>query len=97
GQGPGTRVWKGLDPEGNCLLLKTFSLADAPDWKALELFQREAQVLQQLEHPCLPRLLAYGTQDETSYLIYPFIAGESLQAKLDAGWRPDQAQVFGLI
>jgi serine/threonine protein kinase len=97
GQGPGTRVWKGLDADGQPLLLKTFSLADAPNWKAEELFAREAQVLQQLDHPCLPRLLAYGVEDQNSYLIYPFIEGESLQAKLEAGWRPDQAQVFDLI
>ncbi|MEZ0374415.1 MAG: serine/threonine protein kinase [Candidatus Sericytochromatia bacterium] len=96
-QGPGTRVWKGTDREGRHLLLKTFSLVDAPDWKAQELFTREAQVLQQLEHPLLPRLLAYGMDGEISYLIYPFIEGESLQAKLDAGWRPDQEQVFALI
>ncbi len=97
GQGPGTRVWKGMDADGQPLLLKTFSLADAPNWKAEELFAREAQVLQQLDHPCLPRLLAYGVEDQSSYLIYPFIEGESLQAKLEAGWRPEQTQVFDLI
>jgi serine/threonine protein kinase len=97
GQGPGTRVWKGMAADGQLLLLKTFSLADAPNWKAEELFAREAQVLQQLDHPCLPRLLAYGVEDQNSYLIYPFIEGESLQAKLEAGWRPDQAQVLDLI
>lgn len=97
GQGPGTRVWKGLDAENQTLLLKTFSLAEAPNWKAEELFAREAQVLQQLDHPRLPRLLAYGVEDQTSYLIYPFIAGESLQAKLEGGWRPEQTQVFDLI
>ncbi|MGE3724537.1 MAG: serine/threonine protein kinase [Candidatus Sericytochromatia bacterium] len=97
GIGPGTRVWKGLDENCQPLLLKTFSLAEAPNWKAEELFAREAQVLQQLDHPCLPQLLAYGVEDQHSYLIYPFIEGESLQAKLEAGWRPDQTEIFELI
>lgn len=97
GQGSGTRVWRGRDAEGNQLLLKTFSLADAPNWKAHDLFEREAKVLQHLVHPRLPRLLAYGNENDTSYLIYPFVPGQSLEAKLAEGWRPAQGEALGLI
>lgn len=97
GQGSGTRVWRGRDAEGNELLLKTFSLADAPNWKAHDLFEREAKVLQHLVHPRLPRLLAYGNENGTSYLIYPFVPGQSLEAKLAEGWRPAQGEALGLI
>ncbi|HEY9839215.1 MAG: serine/threonine protein kinase [Candidatus Sericytochromatia bacterium] len=96
GQGPGTRVWHGLDADGRELLLKTFSLAEAPDWKAQELFEREAGVLQHLQHPRLPRLLAYGIEAGQSFLIYEFVPGESLAARLAAGWRPTAAEVLDL-
>lgn len=97
GQGPGARVWRALSPEGQPVLLKTFSLADAPSWKAYELFEREARVLQHLLHPHLPRLLAYGCEDQQSYLIYAYVPGQSLEQKLAAGWRPTLSEALGLM
>ncbi|MEB3215518.1 MAG: serine/threonine-protein kinase [Nostocales cyanobacterium 94392] len=47
--------------------------------KALELFEKEAQLLQQLgEHPQIPKLLAYFEQDNYLYLVQQFIDGQNL-------------------
>ena len=39
--------------------IKVLSLRQLQDWKQLELFEREAQVLSQLSHPQIPRYLDY--------------------------------------
>lgn len=96
-QGPGTLVYSTSSPEYEALILKIFTWKDATNWKALELFEREAQVLQQLDHPRLPRLLAYGVEEDAPYLIYPLITGESLKQKLDRGWRPSLDDVLSLV
>lgn len=43
------------------------------DWKQLELFEREAQTLKSLSHPCIPRYLDYfeadTEQDRAFFLV----------------------------
>lgn len=43
------------------------------DWKALELFQREAKTLEALQHPGIPKYLEYfevdTPQDKGFYLV----------------------------
>lgn len=47
--------------------------------KAVELFEKEAQLLQQLgEYPQIPKLLAYFEQDSCLYLVQQFIDGQNL-------------------
>ncbi len=51
--------------------------------KAMELFQKEAQRLQQLgEHPQIPTLLAYFEEDNYLYLVQQFIDGQNLLKEL---------------
>ena len=51
--------------------------------KAVELFEKEAQRLQQLgEHPQIPTLLAYFQQDSYLYLVQEFIDGHNLLKEL---------------
>lgn len=47
--------------------------------KAAELFEQEALYLEQLgNHPQIPELLAYFTQDQQQYLVQEFIPGNNL-------------------
>jgi serine/threonine protein kinase len=47
--------------------------------KAVELFEKEAQRLQELgEHPQIPKLLAYFEQEHCLYLVQQFIDGQNL-------------------
>ncbi|ARV63235.1 serine/threonine protein kinase [Nostocales cyanobacterium HT-58-2] len=51
--------------------------------KSMELFQKEAQRLQELgEHPQIPTLLAYFEQDNYLYLVQQFIDGQNLLREL---------------
>ncbi len=40
---------------GDRVALKALSFRRINDWKVLELFEREAKVLSQLDHPAIPR------------------------------------------
>ncbi len=45
-------------------------------------FEREANILATLNHPCIPRIYDYFTQDDRSYLIIEFIDGKDLETIL---------------
>jgi outer membrane protein assembly factor BamB/tRNA A-37 threonylcarbamoyl transferase component Bud32 len=45
-------------------------------------FEREANILATLEHPSIPRIYDYFTQNDRSYLIIEFIDGKDLEAML---------------
>lgn len=66
---PGQRlvVVKQLNPE----------MASLP--KALELFKREAKVLQQMDHPGIPKFLDAFSEEERSYLVMELVHGQNLE------------------
>ena len=45
-------------------------------------FEREANILATLNHPSIPRIYDYFSQDDRSYLIIEFIEGQDLEAIL---------------
>lgn len=74
------------------------SLKGLRDWKQLELFQREATVLQGLSHPGIPRYLGYfeedAPQDRCFYIVQQEARGASLADMLKGGKRADEAEVL---
>src|SRR5689334_3027617 len=50
---------------------------------AERLFRREAQVLLNLQHPGIPKLYAYFTDQDYSYLVQDFIPGSTLAEEVD--------------
>jgi serine/threonine-protein kinase len=60
--------------------------------KSQELFQREAQVLYQLEHPQIPRFRALFEQDDRLFLVQDYVAGKTYRELL--GERQRQGMVF---
>ncbi|MBN1945229.1 MAG: serine/threonine protein kinase [Bradymonadales bacterium] len=82
GKGSQGATYLAKDIEGEGLVaVKEFNLAEAVDWKQFELFQRECALLQQLDHPGIPKYLdQFRNQDDTRhYLVMEFIDGESLK------------------
>ncbi|MEM8640018.1 MAG: serine/threonine-protein kinase [Cyanobacteria bacterium P01_G01_bin.54] len=78
--------------------LKAVSLSETQDWKVLEMFEREAQTLAQLSHPCIPQYLGCfyidTPRDRYFYLVQERILGHSLETLIrQRGWRPDEAEV----
>jgi outer membrane protein assembly factor BamB/tRNA A-37 threonylcarbamoyl transferase component Bud32 len=46
-------------------------------------FEREANILATLNHPSIPRIYDYFSQDDRSYLIIEFVEGQDLEAILN--------------
>jgi len=75
------------------VVVKTLNFSEMPTWKNLELFEREAQTLKNLEHPALPRFLDWGQGENGIYLITAYIPGQTLAEKLGDGWRPSEQEI----
>ncbi|MBD2665520.1 serine/threonine protein kinase [Richelia sinica FACHB-800] len=72
------------------VVLKLLAFGGAVQWDDLKLFEREAQILKQLDHPRIPQYLDYFCIDERTLwfgLVQEYIAGESLKEKLQNGTR----------
>ena len=55
---------------GRRVFLKQLKLAGARDWKTVELFEREAQVLAGLDHPAIPRYLdSFRDEQRGSFVL----------------------------
>lgn len=77
--------------------LKALSLQGIHDWKQLELFEREAQVLSQLDHPAIPNYIDYFQTDIEGnrwfYIVQELAPGKSLADLVQEGWRVSQTEV----
>lgn len=98
GQGGMGSTYSAIDLNNNQrVALKVVSLREAQDWKILELFEREAQVLEQLNHPFIPNYIDYFSIDTPTdrqfYLIQELVEGESLANLIKNGWITTEEEV----
>lgn len=63
GRGSSAVAYSALDPAGRTVAVKALSLGGLKDWKQLDLFQREAQIMRALEHPNIPKYVDYFEED----------------------------------
>jgi len=81
--------------------MKVVSLQRVTDWKVLELFDREARVLSNLNHPQIPNYLAQfkldTDDDRRFYLIQEIAPGQSLETLVKRGWQPTETEVKRLL
>jgi len=77
--------------------IKVLSLRQSSQWKAIELFEREAKVLASLNHPQIPKYLDYFhidlESDRRFYLVQELIEGESLAQIVQQGKRMTEDDV----
>lgn len=78
--------------------LKVLSLRQLNDWKALELFEREAKVLAALSHSAIPNYLDHfhldaEDGDRLFYLVQELAPGRSLATLIEGGWHASEAEV----
>jgi serine/threonine protein kinase len=77
--------------------IKTLSLRQAEDWKTVELFEREAKTLEQLQHPNIPKYLNYfvveDERDRFFYLVQELAEGKSLFRWVQEDWRCTEKEV----
>ncbi|KAL0052888.1 hypothetical protein WJX82_009212 [Trebouxia sp. C0006] len=97
GRGSSGVTYKARNAEGKLVAVKALSLQSMSDWKQLDLFQREANTLKQLQHPGIPRYVA-DFEDDTEkdrgyYLVQDLAQGRSLGELVKGGWRADEREV----
>jgi serine/threonine protein kinase len=98
GQGGSGTTYLAQDLENNQqVALKTFSLHRMVDWKMMELFEREAKILSQLNHPHIPQYLGYfqieTPVDNSFYIVQQLAEGTSLAILVESGWRTNETEV----
>lgn len=78
------------DGENSIVVVKLLAFGGGVQWDDLKLFEREAQILKQLNHPRIPRYIDYFCIDDRTLwfgLIQEYIPGDSLKEKLAVGKR----------
>ncbi|MGK7925135.1 MAG: ankyrin repeat domain-containing protein [Spirulina sp.] len=77
--------------------LKALSLKSLQDWKAIDGFEREAKILERLNHPAIPRYLDYfqvnTESDRGFYIVREFASGQSFDALVSQKWRVTEQEV----
>ncbi|MBE9210812.1 serine/threonine protein kinase [Nostoc sp. LEGE 06077] len=76
------------DGEESLVVVKLLAFGGTVQWDDLKLFEREAQVLKQLQHPRIPQYIDYFCVDDRTLwfgLVQEYIPGESLKEKLAVG------------
>lgn len=76
--------------------IKSLHVKLAKEWKAVELFERETEVLKRLDHPGIPTFIdAFEEADGTEfYLVQAFVPGDNLEVRLARGemFTPERLQ-----
>ncbi|WP_414581283.1 serine/threonine protein kinase [Scytonema sp. PCC 10023] len=94
------QTWLALDLQApdvqkKQVVVKILAFGGAVQWDDLKLFEREAQILQQLNHPRIPKYVDYFCIDDQTLwfgLVQEYIPGESLKELLVLGKRFTQKQ-----
>ncbi|NMG18020.1 serine/threonine-protein kinase [Brasilonema bromeliae] len=82
GQGGFGRTYLAVDTQrfGDYCVLKEFVPANTAEpvlLKSRELFEREAKILYQLNHPQIPKFLAWLTEKQRIFIVQEYIEGDS--------------------
>lgn len=90
GQGGFATMFKARDKKRNrSCVIKELSLERAHDWKSIELFEREARILSNLDHPNIPDFVdsfTLETDEQTRfYLVQEYVNGKSLKDWISGG------------
>lgn len=98
GQNAGRETWlaKDLERGQELVVVKFLAFGGNVQWDDLKLFEREAQILQQLDHPRIPKYRDYFAIDGQHLwfgLVQEYIAGVSLKDCVSNGQKFSEAQV----
>ena len=91
GEGGSGKTYRAVDIQAETeVAIKVLKLQGMTDWKTLELFEREAKILAQLDHPAIPRYLDFfrtpDTEEEAFCLVQEIAPGKPLTAWVEQGY-----------
>lgn len=92
GHNAGRQTWlaEDLSAANLSVIVKLLAFSDQVNWNVLKLFEREAGVLRQLNHPRIPKYRDFFSINDRSLwfaLVQEYIAGESLKTALERNER----------
>lgn len=98
GRGANAVTYQCIDQKtGQKVAVKVLSLRSLRDWKQLDLFQREAQILQNLDHPGIPAYIDWFEDDTPTdkcfFLVQRLVQGVSIEELVVQGWRVEESEV----
>jgi serine/threonine protein kinase len=100
GHNAGRQTWLaediGVSPT-ELVIVKLLAFGGNVQWDDLKLFEREAQILKQLNHPRIPKYRDYFSIDDHSLwfgLVQEYIPGLSLKEELTQGKRFTQTEIY---
>jgi serine/threonine protein kinase len=95
--GSGTTYQAGIVGTETSVALKQLSLKQVDDWKSIELFEREAKILSQLNHPGIPQYIDYFTIDTPTdrhfYIVQALAPGKTLHDWSESGLRYTETEI----
>lgn len=101
GQAPGRQTWLAEDislQPAELVVVKLLAFGDGTiQWEDVKLFEREAQVLQQLNHPQIPKYRdSFSIAEPQNWfgLVQDYIPGQSLKQLLEQGKHFTERQVL---
>ncbi|MGC1218981.1 MAG: serine/threonine-protein kinase [Phormidesmis sp.] len=95
-----TYLAQDLDNRNKPCVIKRLTYKGPDDYsteKARQLFEQEAERLDQLVHPQIPRLLAYFQEGSYLYLVQEVIEGQTLRDELQADGPFTEAKIRGVL
>ncbi|KAI8108682.1 hypothetical protein M9435_005099 [Picochlorum sp. BPE23] len=93
------RCWD-RDAESH-VAIKELSLRRMRNWKQLDLFEREAQILEAIENPNIPKYIDYfevdTDDDKAFYIVQELAEGKSLQDAIEMGHKWTDAELIRIL
>ena len=89
GRGGMAVVYRAVEPiSRQAVAIKLMSVELLGDHDFRRRFQREAEVLQRLNHPAIVPIMSHGEHGGQPYLVMPYLPGGTLADRLTGGPRP---------
>ena len=86
---------------GTIVVLKVLKFREAEDWKMVELFEREAEILKKINHPNIPYYIDYFSleEDEELYLIIvqQYVEGKNLKELIEKRTPFSETEIFSIF
>ena len=86
-QRPGSKVYLAHSEQGKAVQIKELRFSQAPSTDSIKAFDREVELLKQLDHPGVPRLIESFSEhvegDLCQYLVEEAIDGETLSVRME--------------